>query len=40
MDEHSMLAVVLGAVIGGVLAMTGAGGGILAIPVLDRKSVV
>jgi uncharacterized membrane protein YfcA len=34
MDEHSMLAVVLGAVIGGVLAMTGAGGGILAIPVL------
>ena len=34
MNEHSMLAAVLGAVIGGVLAMTGAGGGILAVPVL------
>lgn len=34
MNEYSMLAIVLGAVIGGVLAMTGAGGGILAVPVL------
>lgn len=33
-EEHSILAAVLGALVGAVLAMTGAGGGILAVPLL------
>ena len=32
--EPSLLAILLGAIIGGVLALTGAGGGVLAIPLL------
>ncbi|EGH33648.1 hypothetical protein PSYJA_33945, partial [Pseudomonas syringae pv. japonica str. M301072] len=34
MDEHQLLGVGLGTVIGMVLALTGAGGGILAVPLL------
>ncbi|MEB0077674.1 sulfite exporter TauE/SafE family protein [Pseudomonas sp. CCI3.2] len=34
MMEHDLLGVALGAVIGAILALTGAGGGILAVPVL------
>jgi len=34
MIEHNVLDIVLGSVIGAVLALTGAGGGILAVPVL------
>ncbi|MHC6223186.1 sulfite exporter TauE/SafE family protein [Pseudomonas sp. X10] len=34
MIEHQVLGVVLGAIIGAVLALTGAGGGILAVPLL------
>ncbi|WP_147462691.1 sulfite exporter TauE/SafE family protein, partial [Pseudomonas syringae] len=34
MDEHQLLGVGLGAIIGMVLALTGAGGGILAVPLL------
>ncbi|MCD5992127.1 sulfite exporter TauE/SafE family protein [Pseudomonas sp. CDFA 602] len=34
MDEHQLLGAGLGAVIGAVLALTGAGGGILAVPLL------
>ncbi|MEQ4503731.1 MAG: sulfite exporter TauE/SafE family protein, partial [Pseudomonas sp.] len=34
MDEHQLLGVGLGAIIGVVLALTGAGGGILAVPLL------
>ncbi|MFJ7146311.1 sulfite exporter TauE/SafE family protein [Pseudomonas protegens] len=34
MNEHSLLGAGLGAVIGAILALTGAGGGILAVPLL------
>ena len=34
MDEHQLLGAGLGAIIGAVLALTGAGGGILAVPLL------
>ncbi|WP_219063707.1 sulfite exporter TauE/SafE family protein [Pseudomonas sp. UMAB-08] len=34
MNEHSLLGIGLGAIIGAILALTGAGGGILAVPLL------
>ncbi|MFJ4144421.1 sulfite exporter TauE/SafE family protein [Pseudomonas sp. NPDC089734] len=34
MDEHQLLGAALGTIIGAVLALTGAGGGILAVPLL------
>ncbi|MCV4342858.1 sulfite exporter TauE/SafE family protein [Pseudomonas capsici] len=34
MDEHQLLGTGLGAIIGAILALTGAGGGILAVPLL------
>ena len=34
MSEHSLLGAGLGAIIGAILALTGAGGGILAVPLL------
>jgi hypothetical protein len=34
MIEHSALSILLGGFIGAILALTGAGGGILAVPVL------